>query len=214
MLLGHLPDGAMEGLLQKASEPREDALAGARLAVLPSLEWDPCTCAKPVGERVHERVVVLSRAATFSSLQFCDIVSEGLNLGGVASGTGLKGATDDRFETCHKGSELALNGDLELEVGEAQPAARRVGKEGAAERALAALLKRELALVVRSEGRCPDAQGLDLEDANLFKDLFYFWVVFTTTRSPQSKLFRSTVFESSRQHQGNTKEPVRVQVAP
>ena len=27
--------------------------------------------------------------------------------------------------------------------------------------------------------------------------LFYFWVVFTTTRSPQSKLFRSTVFESS-----------------
>ena len=39
MLLGHLSDGAMEGLLQKASEPREDALAGARLAVLPSLEY-------------------------------------------------------------------------------------------------------------------------------------------------------------------------------
>ena len=31
------------------------------------------------------------------------------------------------------------------------------------------------------------------------KRFFYFWVVFTTTRSPQSKLFRSTVFESSRQ---------------
>ena len=33
---------------------------------------------------------------------------------------------------------------------------------------------------------------------------FYFWVVFTTTRSPQSKLFRSTVFGSSRQHQAYT----------
>ena len=171
MLLWHLPDRAVEGLLQKASEPGEDALAGARLAVRPSLEWDPCTCAEPVGERVHERVVVLSRAATVSSLQFCDIVSEGLDLGGVASGTGLKGATDDRFETCHWGSELALNGDLELEAGEAQPAAGRVGKEGVAERALAALLKRELALVVRSEGRCPDAQGLGLNDANLLKGL-------------------------------------------
>ena len=32
---------------------------------------------------------------------------------------------------------------------------------------------------------------------------FYFWVVFTTTRSPQSKLFRSTVFESSLQHQAD-----------
>ena len=31
------------------------------------------------------------------------------------------------------------------------------------------------------------------------KGLFYFWVVFTTTRSPQSKLFRSSVFGSSRQ---------------
>ena len=102
-------------------------------------------------------------------VQFCDIVSEGIDLGGVASGTGLTGATDDRFETCQWGSELALNGDLELEVGEAQPAAGRVGKEGVAERALAALLKRELALVVRSEGRCPDAQGFGLEDANLFK---------------------------------------------
>ena len=144
MLLGHLPDGAVEGLMQKASEPGEDALAGARLAVLPSLEWDPCTCAKPVGECVHERVVVLSRAATVSSIQFCDIVSEGLDLGGVASGTGLKGATDDRFETCHW--------DLELEAGEAQPAAGRVGKEGVAERALAALLKRELALPGRPLG--------------------------------------------------------------
>ena len=88
MLLGHLPDGAIEGLLLKASEPREDALAGARLAVLLSLVWDPCTCVKPVGEHVHERDVVLSRAAAVSSLQFCDIVSEGLDLGGVASGTG------------------------------------------------------------------------------------------------------------------------------
>ena len=61
-----------------------------------------------------------------------------------------------------------MNGDLDLEVGEAQPAAGRVGKEGVAERALAALLKRELALVVRSEGRCPDAKGLGLVDANLF----------------------------------------------
>ena len=42
----------------------------------------------------------------------------------------------------------------------------------------------------------------------------YFWVVFTTTRSPQSKLFRSTVFGSSRQLQANTTEPVRVQDAP
>ena len=80
----------------------------------------------------------------------------------------MKGATDDRFETCHWGSELALNGDLELEVGEAQPAPGRVGKEGVAERALAALLKRELALVVRSEGRCPNAQGLGLEDAGFW----------------------------------------------
>ena len=35
--------------------------------------------------------------------------------------------------------------------------------------------------------------------------LLYFWVVFTTTRSPQSKLFRSTVFESSRRYQANAK---------
>ena len=94
---------------------------------LPYLEGDPCTCAKPVGEHVHEQVVVLSRAATVSSLQFCDIVSKGLDLGGVASETGLKEATDNLFETCHWGFELALNGDLELEVGEAQPVAGRVG---------------------------------------------------------------------------------------
>ena len=98
-------------------------------------------------------------------------VSEGLDLGGVASGTGLKGATDDRFDTCHWGSELALKVDLELDVGEAQPAAGRVGKEGVADRALAALLKRELALAVCSDGRCPDAQGLCLEGANLFEGL-------------------------------------------
>ena len=76
-------------------------------------------------------------------------------------------ANYDRFETCHWDSELALIRDLKLEVDEADPAAGRVGKEGVAERALAALLKHELALVVRSEGRCPDAQGLGLEDANL-----------------------------------------------
>ena len=40
-------------------------------------------------------------------------------------------------------------------------------------------------------------------------DHFYFWVVFTTTRSPQSKLFWSTVFESSRRHQEDY-QPVRV----
>ena len=39
MLIGHSPDGAVEGLLQKASKPGENALAGARPAVLSSLEW-------------------------------------------------------------------------------------------------------------------------------------------------------------------------------
>ena len=44
-------------------------------------------------------------------------------------------------------------------------------EEGVAETGTRCPLKRKLALVVRSEGRCPDAQGLGLEDVNLFKDL-------------------------------------------
>ena len=44
-------------------------------------------------------------------------------------------------------------------------------------------------------------------DERVVNFTYFFGFVFTTTRSPQSNLFRSTVFESSRQRQANTKTP-------